>query len=237
MASYLSTKSDDGGPGAAPAPRSQALRAYLELKQRILSNEMPAGTQALEQELAEGLGMSRTPVREALIRLANEGMVEVRPRHGMRVLPVSVDDMREIYEVLTALEATAAARVAERGLNDAELEQLAAAVADMNTALAAADLMAWARADERFHSLLVDLAGNRRLKQAVEALWDQAHRVRMLTLKLRPRPDSSTKDHAAVVAAIEAGDAQTAYRVHEDHRRRSGEMLIGILRSVGLTQL
>ena len=66
-----------------------AEQAYNELKRKILENILPAGSQFLEQEIAEQLSMSRTPTREAMVRLANEGLVEVRPRHGMRVLPIS----------------------------------------------------------------------------------------------------------------------------------------------------
>lgn len=104
------------------------VRAYGEIKRRILDNEMPAGFQALEQELAELLEMSRTPVREALVRLADEGMVEVRPRHGMRVLPLSSADMREIYQILASLESTAAALAAENGLSAGQLGHLRAVV-------------------------------------------------------------------------------------------------------------
>ena len=99
---------DDG------ARASQAQRAYGAIKRQILDNEMPAGFQALEHELAARLGMSRTPVREALIRLEREGLIEIVPRKGMRVVPISTEDMREIYEVITALEARAAERLAER---------------------------------------------------------------------------------------------------------------------------
>ena len=87
--------------------------AYLAIRRRILDNVYPPGHQALEGDLAGELGISRTPVREALIRLANEGLVEVVPRHGMRVLPVSPTDMREIYVVLTALESAAAELLAQ----------------------------------------------------------------------------------------------------------------------------
>jgi DNA-binding GntR family transcriptional regulator len=215
----------------------QTERAYAEIKQRILDNDMPAGFQALEQELAEILEMSRTPVREALIRLANEGMVEVRPRHGMRVLPISADDTREIYEILTSLESTAAALVAARGLAPAKLDALKQAVADMEEALAADDLPRWAHGDERFHRLLVDYAGNARLRALVGSCWDQSHRVRMATLRLRPKPRDSNKDHAAVVQAIARGDAEAAGRIHREHRLRAGKMLVGLLKEHGITQL
>ena len=222
----------------AVGPRvSQTERAYSEIRRRILENEMSAGTQVLEQELAEMLEMSRTPVREAMIRLAEEGMVEVRPRHGMRVLPISADDMREIYDVLTALESMAAELVAARGVSPEELRALQRAVADMDAALAADDLRTWAAADERFHLLLVEYCGNERLRALVSGYWDQSHRVRLVTLRLRPKPVDSNKDHAAVVDAIARGDRVAARRLHRQHRARSGEMLVKLLKSHGLTQL
>ena len=213
---------------------SQAERAYAEIKRRILDNEMPAGHQALEQELAEALDMSRTPVREALIRLAKEGLVEVRPRHGMRVLPISAEDMREIYQILTSLEATAAELTAARGLSDGELHNLQRAVAEMDEALAAGDLRAWAVADERFHLLLVDYAGNERLRALVGSFWEQAHRVRMATLRLRPPPKDSNKDHAAVVDAIARRDPGDAVRIHREHRSRAGQMLVDLVKTHGI---
>jgi DNA-binding GntR family transcriptional regulator len=180
--------------------------------------------------------MSRTPVREALIRLAEDGLVEVRPRHGARVLPVSVDDMREIYELLTELEALAARRVAERGVGPADIARLEAAVQNMDTALASADLDAWARHDEQFHRLLIELAGNARLATVVATCWDQAHRVRMQTLRSRPLPTASNRDHSAVVDAIRRRDAATAASVHRRHREKAGEMLLKLLAGGGTAQ-
>ena len=212
-------------------------RAYAEVKRRILDNEMPAGYQILEQELAEMLDMSRTPVREAMIRLAEEGMVEIRPRHGLRVLPLSASDMQEIYHILIALEATAAQLVAERGLSGDQLGELRAAVTDMDRALASDDLRGWAAADERFHKLLVEYCGNARLRALVGTFWDQSHRARMATLRLRPKPVDSNKDHAAVVDAITRGDAEAAREIHRQHRIRAGQILVSLLKEHGLTQL
>ena len=217
--------------------KSQTWKAYSELKRRLLDNEMQAGAQFLEQELAEMLGMSRTPVREALIRLADEGMVEVRPRHGMRVLPVSAKDMREIYEILTSLESAAAERVASRGVSVDELATLQASVDEMEEALEVDDRRRWADADERFHLLLVEFCGNERLRSLVETFWDQAHRARLITLGLRPKPTASNADHAAVVDAIARGDAEAARRLHRQHRVRSGELLVELLARHGLKQV
>ncbi|MBL8670024.1 MAG: GntR family transcriptional regulator [Alphaproteobacteria bacterium] len=215
----------------------QTQKAYEAIKLRILNNVLPPGSQALEQELAAALGMSRTPVREAMMRLASEGLVAVRPRHGMRVLPISVADMAEIYEILTELEATAARAIAARGPTPAEIKGLEDAVAEMDKALCGDDLAAWAAADERFHKLLAAYAGNKRLQAIVDTFFDQTHRARMLTLKLRPRPTRSNDDHRALVAAIRSRDPGAAHRIHHEHRVRNGRMLVELLGRLGLNQL
>ena len=219
------------------AKQSSSQIAYDRLKAAILNNELTAGYQATEEAVAQDLGMSRTPVREALMRLQSEGLVEVRPRHGMRVLPVSVDDMREIYEILTALESAAAGYIADKGLPDEALADLDRAVADMNTALEADDLVAWAEADRTFHNLLVAHNGNARMQSLVTTFMDQSHRCRMLTLKLRPKPVRSNADHAAVLDAIRRGDSDEARRTHRQHREESAEMMIKLLEDLGLKQL
>jgi DNA-binding GntR family transcriptional regulator len=209
-------------------------RVYDALKQMILGNELAPGAYVLHEELAQRLGVSRTPVREALIRLEQDGLVEIKPRHGMRVVPVSIEAMREIYEILTALEALAAELVARRGLSDAELTSLEATVDEMDAALARDDLETWAEADSLFHRLLVGFSGNGRLQAIVGTVVDQSHRVRRLTLRLRPKPVRSNSDHRAVVEAVRRRDPDTAYSVHHHHRQASGEMLIAILERLNL---
>jgi DNA-binding GntR family transcriptional regulator len=220
-----------------PARASLVEDAYRAIRLRILDNIYPPGQQKLESALAEDLGISRTPVREALIRLANEGLVEVVPRHGMRVLPVSPDDMREIYEVLKALESAAAETLARRRPTDAELRPLVEATRDMARMLKADDLDAWAAADERFHQGLVELAGNRTLIDAVARLADRAHRARLFTLRLRPKPVNSTREHMALLERIRAGDAVGAVEVNRAHRERATGELIAIFERYRLQHL
>lgn len=214
-----------------------AERAYREIHRRITSNELPAGAVFLEQDLTSLLGMSRTPVREAMIRLAKEGMVELRPRHGMRVLPLSEQDMREIYQILTALESEAAEEIARDGLPAQVLDAMRATITEMDRALDADDLTAWADADDKFHRLLIESCPNRRLRELVPQLMAQSRRARLLTLKLRPKPVSSNRDHLALVDAIERRDAEAARRIHREHRVRHGEMLVRLLQDYGLTHL
>lgn len=209
---------------------SHADYVYGELRRRILDNEFPPGLQLLESEVSQMLNVSRTPVREALRRLENDGLIEVRPRRGMRVLPVSPEDMREIYEILTSLETTAARLVAERGADARQFKRLRGAVDDMAAALEDNDLMRWADADERFHAELIRASGNRRLIQIGQTLLDQARRARIVTLKLRPFPSKSNEDHTALVDAIAAQDPDRAEAIHHSHRRRSMDMLVNLLK-------
>ena len=211
--------------------------AYQQIRQRILDNVWPPGHRALEQEVALALGMSRTPVREAIMRLRNEGLVEVIPRHGLRVLPVSPTDMREIYQILTALECMAAELLAQRKPTDAELKPLVDASKAMDKALKADDLDAWAAADERFHAHFIELAGNRQLQATMLNYWDRAHRARMFTLRLRPKPVNSTKEHMQMVEHLRAGDAEGAVRVTRAHRARATRELIEIFERYRLQHL
>lgn len=218
---------------AKPRPHAQGESmvetAYRVIRQRILDNAWAPGTQVLEGALAMELGMSRTPVREASIRLANEGLVEVVPRHGIRVLPVSPVDMREIYEILTSLESMAAELVANSKPSAQRLEPLEKASRDMEKALRQDDLDGWAEADERFHRHLMELCGNPKLAAIVFNFWDRAHRARMVTLRLRPRPVNSTREHLAIVKAIRRGDAAAAGALYRAHRQRASLELIELL--------
>ncbi|MGZ9031334.1 MAG: GntR family transcriptional regulator [Burkholderiaceae bacterium] len=211
--------------------------AYEMVRRRILDNDWPPGHRALEHEVALALGMSRTPVREALLRLQNDGLVEVIPRHGMRVLPVSPNDMREIYQILTALECMAAELLAQRKPSNKELEPLVAATKAMDKALKAEDLDAWAAADELFHAHLVELAGNRQLQATALNYWDRAHRARMFTLRLRPTPVNSTKEHMQMVERLRAGDVIGAAAVTRAHRERANRELVTIFEQFKLSQM
>jgi DNA-binding GntR family transcriptional regulator len=213
--------------------------AYGAIKARILDGEYAPGSQVLEQEIAAALGLSRTPVREALVRLQQEGLLEIVPRHGVRISVLSPADMREIYEVLVSLEPMAVELLARRRPSRDELSPMVEACDAMEAALAASPprLVDWAAADERYHLGLAQLCGNRRLAAMIMTVWEQAHRARMFTLRLREAPHRSTKEHRAVLDAILAGDASLARSLYEAHRRRGGEELMAIIERHGLQRL
>ena len=234
----MNTRQQNGQTGVAGSkPLSQTQRAASELRRMIVSSELPAGSSHLETELAELLGMSRTPVREATLMLEAQGLLEVRPRRGVKILSISPDDMEEIYQILTELECLAAERVAERCSSPEMLEPLRQATRRMEKALDRDDREAWASADEEFHAELVELAGSERLKSVISTYNDQVRRARALTLFIRPAPTKSTTDHLALIDALEKGDAALARRIHREHRIGAKSLMISLLRKHGFHQV
>jgi GntR family transcriptional regulator, rspAB operon transcriptional repressor len=206
-------------------------RAYLALRRAIRDLHLAPGEMVLEGEAAAALGISRTPVREALVRLEAEGMLRLVPRHGFRVAPLDPDGLRELYEILEGLEAVAVDLAASRATPE-QLDRLDESVREQERALAADDLVAWLAADNRFHARVAELSGNRRLEAMARSCGDQLYRARLFTHRLRPKPVASTRDHRAVAAAIRAGDGARARALHQAHRRRARDEIIAILRAV-----
>jgi DNA-binding GntR family transcriptional regulator len=217
--------------GGPPSRGSLAEHAYRQLKEGILDNTYPPGFTATEAEVAARLAMSRTPLREALLRLQAEGLIEVTPRHGLHVLPLYPADLREIYELLGCLEATAAEMLAKRRLpaESIEFRDLEDINERMRLALEQGDRHEWAAMDERFHRRLVEQCGNERIRRVVFNVWDQSHRARMLAAPLRPIPTESYKEHRAVLEAAKRGDDRVAYELHRAHRHRGMVEILGLL--------
>lgn len=228
-----SSDNHDPAPGAGERER-QSDAAYRRIKGSIVDGTFPPGLQMLEPELALKLGMSRTPVHEALVRLQDEGYVEIVPRRGMRVSALSPRDIREITEVLACFEVEAAERAAARRVAPEELAALDGAIAAMDRALEAQDLDRWNEADFRFHRLLIECSGNRHLIETAHRFLDKANRYRTLTTAHRLPPVYSNVNHAAVVEAIRRGDPQSAAEIHRAHKRRWLRELSDILARLGV---
>lgn len=217
--------------------KSQSLKAEDRIRELILSGELAAGSDHLETELAERLGMSRTPVREATLMLEAQGLLEVRPRKGVRILSLSADDMREIYEILTELECLAAALIAAAGYSTEQLATLKHYVEEMELSVLALDLERWAKADHAFHDELVRLSGNSRIVSVVGMFNNQVRRAQSMTLHIRPLPHRSNKDHRALYEAISEGNVEKARQIHWLHRREALELLTGLLERHQLRRL
>ena len=215
---------------AAKPRTSLGEAAYRALRARLLEMSLPPGHQAAEGELAAELGMSRTPVHEAVLRLQSEGFLEVQPRRGIRVRPIDPTGMAETYEILIALEGAAAARLATR-MNTGAVAAMEAATEAMGVALESGDRAAWAAADDRFHRALILGCGNARLARLAQEAADLAQRARLATAALRPEPRGSAEEHGRILAAIRAGEAEAARAAVAAHRQRASA---DILRTLAL---
>ena len=224
---------------AQPESTSLVDEAYQALKTAIRDNVFPPGHQAAEPEIARQLDMSRTPVHEAIIRLQEEGLVQVLPRRGVLICPVSADDIREIYDVLIAVEGMAASLLATLPKDAAVAagEALDRETAAMEQALEKGRLLDWAAADERFHHMLTERCGNRRLARVAATVRDQSHRARLFTLHLRPQPTASAAEHRRVTDAIRAGKASEAESAARAHRVRARDALLPLLVQYGMRNL
>jgi DNA-binding GntR family transcriptional regulator len=218
---------------------SRVDEAYGALKDAIRNTVFPPGYQGSEQEIAVRLGMSRTPVHEAIIRLQEDGLVRVLSKRGVLICPLAPDDIREIYEVIIAVESMAAELLAAlpEGQRMDAANELESATEAMERGLANDDLRGWAEADDSFHRLLVERCGNGRLRRIAQTVTDQAHRARMLTLRLRERPTRSARAHRELIAAIRTGDAIEAHRAARAHRLAARDELVPLLNEVGLRHL
>jgi len=221
----------------APKPKTITTQAMEKIRQLIFDGELAAGSDHLESELADRLGMSRTPVREATLMLAQQGLLEVRPRKGVRIATLSLTDMEEIYAVLTELESLAAEEAAEKGYAEEDLAALKQSIEAMEEALDREDREAWALADDAFHAELVRLGGNSRVQSIVSMMANQVRRARAMTLYIRPLPVKSNEDHRAVYDAIQKGEAARAREGHRSHRQHAREVLIDLLKKHRLFQL
>ncbi len=212
-------------------------KAYDWLKGEIMSDRLAAGQTIDDREVAVLLGLSRTPVREAIQILRVEGFVEVIPRKGTRVAQITLDDLREIYQAITALEVEAVVLAASRKPGDAELAPLRQAVADMIKSRPIPDPTVWITCDERFHRGLLTLSGNRRIEQVGLGFRDYAQRAHLVASRLRPIPRASEQAHSQLIDLIAAGEVEEARRRHAE-QRRSGEVgLIGAVERAGIRAL
>jgi DNA-binding GntR family transcriptional regulator len=189
-------------PPSKPAP-SATTRVYQHLKRAILEQLHPGGALITEAEIADAVGVSRTPVREALLRLESEGLVALYPKRGALVLPVSAQEIEEVVEARTLVEGHAARRAWPRR---AELVTALEPLLDaMREARAADDVTALMEADRAFHATVVEVAGNRILADLYHRLRDRQMRMGVASMRLSPeRKDRAVAEHEALLAALRA---------------------------------
>ncbi len=188
----------------APAHRSRADEVYAQLKRDIADFKLVPGDRFTENELSERLGVSRTPVRQALFRLQQEGYVEVLFRSGWRVLPFDFDQFEQLYDLRMVLETTAAQRLCadNERINGAVLDELAA-IWLVPLPERSADGAQVAKWDEAFHCALVGAAGNAEMARVHRDVTDRIRIIRRLDFTQQARIDATYDEHAKILKAIQ----------------------------------
>lgn len=203
-------------------------RAYHIIKMAIRDLILSPGKTILEREMAETLQMSRTPVREALVRLETEGMVRLVPRRGFIVEPIEKEDLKEIYEIVETMDGLAVANATEK-VNDAELDKLESLIKQQEKALEQNNLKKWAILDDQFHNLIIRFASNKRLNTVIAIHSDQLYRARLFTINYRPLPIKSIVEHKAIISCMKAKDGVAGSMVMQSHRKRARKEILTAL--------
>ncbi len=196
-----------------------AEQAYSDLRERIMSGRLPAGHRLLPEELAVALAISATPIKEALVRLDQDGLVAMETRRGAVVRRFTAKDVRNLYEARQVIELHTLARGFDEGRVDAAFSDRLQAVQEqllVHRALGSDEGLTDALGQDRaFHRLIVSLAGNQTLADWHERVMMQTHSVRVYSLATYPL-QRLADEHAAIVAAFRQGDA-TAVRAALQH--------------------
>jgi DNA-binding GntR family transcriptional regulator len=183
---------------------TDAGKAYLQIKEKIITVEMPPGSVIRESELMAELSLGRTPIREALKQLESESLVVVAPRRGMFVSDVAITDLQQIYEIRVELESLCA-RLAAQRVTPAQLDDFRRLAAGYQGA-DAADKARALSTDRDFHRILAEAAGNRFLQSEAEKFYNLSLRIWYLALNRVQPCDIDVEAHFEIVDAIEAGD-------------------------------
>ena len=200
------------------------------LESAIVSGELAPGTRLRDQDLAEQLGVSRTPVREAMQRLEAEGLVETRPGSSTRVSPLDPDDARNVFPVVAHLHGLAA-RLAVPRLGPAEMEAMRRHNERVLQAAEEGDRPRMVEADSDFHAVLVAGSGNDVVVELLDRLTPRVRRYEY-ALYDAATGQTSAHDHDDIVAACEKGDAEAAARLVEMNWLTLGERVIEGVASV-----
>jgi len=193
-------------------------RVYRHLRTEILEGRLEPGAELGEVALAEQLGVSRGPLREAIGRLAAEGLVTVSPRRGAVVRSLSKEEFLELYQVREALERMAVQLAVPR-LTPEQFEELASLNERMAAHAAENEVESFFEANLAFHARLLEAAGNRKLEELYRQLLDQLGRYRLRSLTLRGNLKRSVSEHKAILRAARRGDAERAAELMAGHIR------------------
>jgi DNA-binding GntR family transcriptional regulator len=201
-------------------------KAYNELKTRILNGELKAGEMLTERVMVDLLGMSRTPIRAAVERLAAEGLLNYTPNKGIVVPEVSINRAANIYDLRTALEVHIVSRLSERELTRSETQRLEENLLLQKEYAGQLQFDKFTAKDSEFHRTLAEMYGNTEMLSVIERIQDQIYHIAMQVLrKDRNRVHVSYTDHRAIYDAVLEHNGAKAAAMMVDHLRFGKQIL------------
>ncbi|HPT86322.1 MAG TPA: GntR family transcriptional regulator [Bacillota bacterium] len=201
---------------------------FESLREAIISGQLRPGERMMEIQLAEEMGVSRTPVREAIRKLELEGLVEMIPRKGAYVAGLSLRDIADVFEIRRALEGLAAELAADR-ITDEELERLERYLVIISEQIEAGNLEEVVQTDTDFHTLLYQASRNNRLSQIINNLREQIQRFRTTSLSYPGRMKAALEEHRKIVEAISSRDEEQARRIAQEHIENAENSLMSVI--------
>ena len=202
---------------------------FESLREAIISGQLSPGERMMEIQLAEEMGVSRTPVREAIRKLELEGLVVMIPRKGAYVSGLSLKDVADVFEIRGALEGLAAELAADR-ITDEELENLERYLVKISEDIEHGDLSRVVETDTDFHTLLYQASRNNRLSQIINNLREQIQRFRTTSLSLPGRMKTALEEHRKIVEAISSRDGELARKLAQEHIENAENSLMSMIR-------
>ncbi|MDR7417911.1 MAG: GntR family transcriptional regulator [Armatimonadota bacterium] len=207
-----------------------AHEAYRALRSAILDRRLPAGRKLVVRVLAEDLGLSPTPIKEALAALEREGLVVAVPHRGYHVPQITPHDVEELYALREVVEGLAAARAATRG-DERLAAQLDRLLERQRLCVRTGDVQHYGDLDVAFHRVLREASGNARLVRVAESFNGQIRLLISTSAQLPGRLPLSLQEHEAIVRAVKLGDGTAAETAMRHHVRQAGRALLAHLRA------
>lgn len=189
---------------------------FENLRTAILEGNLKAGQRLMEVQLAEQLGVSRTPIREAIRKLELEGLVVMLPRKGAYVANMSFKDLIDVLEIRASLEGLAASLASER-LRDEDIVELERVAKEFEKSVRETDIDNVLKKDVEFHEKIFLMANNKKLYHLITSLWEQVHRFRVTYVSNYDASLSLVDEHNRILEAIKSGDSELAKKYATEH--------------------
>jgi DNA-binding GntR family transcriptional regulator len=201
---------------------------FESLREAIISGALHPSERLMEIQLAEEMGVSRTPVREAIRKLELEGLVVMIPRKGAYVAGMSIKDIADVFEIRGALEGLAAELASERA-TDEELETMERYLIKISEEIDTGDLSKVVETDTDFHSLIYEASRNVRLSQIINNLREQIQRFRTTSLSFPGRMKIALEEHRKIVEAVSSRDGELARKLAHEHMENAENAMMNMI--------